>query len=99
MKDRAMNFNILGALAVVLAVVVFWGDVFLTEKMVSLIVLATIGAILATLVFWWLTRIIGGKDVIEKIKKMESSPRDLAIYLAASKCAIFYLFATILTRF
>ena len=68
-------------------------------KILNLSFMAAIAAIFAGVTFGLLLRKIGGGNVKQKVKKIESQPMALAIYLSVSKFAIYYLFATIFTRF
>lgn len=68
-------------------------------KMMNLALMGTIAAVIASITFWVLLRIVGGKSVFKRIEEMEQDKRALAIYLSVSKFAIFFLYATVFTRF
>jgi hypothetical protein len=67
--------------------------------MMNLALMGTIAAVIASITFWVLLRIVGGKSVFKRIEEMEQDKRALAIYLSVSKFAIFFLYATVFTRF
>jgi len=68
-------------------------------KIANIAIMAIVGAVLAGATFGLLLKSIGGESVKKKIDKIQEDPMAMSVYLSASKFAVYYLFATIFTRF
>lgn len=65
----------------------------------NLLMLATVAAIVASLNTWMLIRYIGRERVHKKIEIIKKDPLALALYVVGTVWAVFYLYASVFTRF
>jgi len=68
-------------------------------KMLNLALMATIAALSAGITFRILIKRMGNEYVQTQIKKMQANPVAFSIFLSATFFSIFFLYATIFTRF
>lgn len=65
----------------------------------NLLILATVAAIVASLNLWMLIRYVGKERVRKKIEIIQKDPMALSVWVVGTTIAVFYLYASIFTRF